>query len=150
MCKSSFDNGKMGCIDPSGCNKKEHCTSDKCGFKQIWSNGLRQELLDAQGDLKPGMSPAWLKTMKWERFKTEKPPEGSTDQKETLRSDRHGTIIDFFDEFEPVMDRYAYHRCLSTCIAYQSGNLDGQSTGTSWSELGIRISSLSGMRSLAC
>ena len=111
MCDSSFDNGKMGCIDPSGCSKEERCTSSKCGFKQIWSCGLRQELLDSEGNLKPGVSPAWLKTIKWERFKTEKPPPGSDDQKETLRSDRHGTVIDFFDEFEHVMNKYAYHRC---------------------------------------
>ena len=109
MCPGSFDKGKMGCIDPSGCRECDRC--NQCGFRQIWSAGLRQRLVDDQGELKPGINPIWLQTIKWDRFKTEKPAEGSSDQKETLRSDRQGTIIDFFDDFEPVMDKYAYHRC---------------------------------------
>lgn len=109
MCTGSFEAGKMCCIDPSGCKASERC--QQCGFQSIWSGGLRKELLDAEGDLKQGISPVWLKEVQWERFKTEKPAAGSTStEKETLRSDRAGTIIDFLDEFEPVFNKYAYHR----------------------------------------
>ena len=84
LCPGSFDAGKMGCIDPSGCEADEKCS--KCGFKALWSEGLRKKLVSSTGDLLPGVNPVWLREVHWERYKTEK----KANEKQTLRNDRSG------------------------------------------------------------
>jgi hypothetical protein len=74
----------MGCVDPKGCPADTPCL--ECGFKKHWSNSLRKELLDADGELKPGVNPVWLQEVQWERYKTEK----NAGEKQTLRNDRTG------------------------------------------------------------
>jgi hypothetical protein len=140
LCEGSFDAGKMGCIDPKGCRAKDRC--DHCRFQKIWSQGLRQELLIEDNNLKEGVSPAWLQEIEWERFKTEKLPEGSSEasQKETLRSDRVGTIVDLLDEFELVFNKYAYHRYilertrLSNCQFERSARPGMLTLDVDWAE----------------
>ena len=111
LCEGSFEAGRMGCIDPKGC---EHDVPCSCGgFKQIWSGGLRPTLCHDQDDPDDGIAtklngdvnPVWLSEMKWTRYKTEKGTE-----KETLRNECTGTIIEFLDEYEAVFNKYAYHR----------------------------------------
>ena len=103
-CSDAFEKGKMGCIDPGGCGHDTPC--DTCGFKSVWSQGLRPELLDDNGDLQDGVNPAWLAEVKWSRYKTETDSDG----KKALRGERIGSVIEFFDEFEKMFKKYAYHR----------------------------------------
>ena len=103
-CSDAFEKGKMGCIDPGGCGHDTPC--DTCGFKSVWSQGLRPELLDDNGDLQDGVNPAWLAEVKWSRYKTET----DSDDKKTLRGERTGSVIEFFDEFEKMFKKHAYHR----------------------------------------
>ena len=58
LCPDAYRDGSMGCIDPGGCQKDTPCK--KCGFGQFWSRGLRHELVDKNGDLKPGVNAVWL------------------------------------------------------------------------------------------
>ena len=45
-------------------------TCDKCGFNRLWGKGLRKEVVDAYGKLKPGADNVWLTKIKWERIKS--------------------------------------------------------------------------------
>ena len=108
LCPEAFDKGDMGCIDPAGAeNHEPGCHGRLCGFQHIWSKGLRQELVDNEGQLKEGVNPIWLQEMKWDRFKTN---DSSNVEKETLMNERSGSILEFMDEFEPVFAKYACHR----------------------------------------
>ena len=104
-----------GCISTA----KHDCimgTCNKCGFDTLWGKGLRKEVVDAYGKLKPGADKVWLTKVKWERIKssakantTGEPPK--PDEKEMLRERCEGTIIDLLDEFEKhVMPKYPFHR----------------------------------------
>ena len=104
-----------GCISTA----KQDCimgTCNKCGFDRLWGKGLRKEVVDAYGKLKPGADNVWLTKIKWERIKssakantTGQPPK--PDEKEMLRERCEGTIIDLLDEFEKhVMPKYPFHR----------------------------------------
>ena len=84
LCPGSFDAGRMGCVDPGGCEADEKC--HKCGFKSLWSQGLRKKLISSDGELLPGVSPVWLQEVQWRRYKTEK----GAGEKQTMRNDRSG------------------------------------------------------------
>jgi hypothetical protein len=84
LCPGSFDAGRMGCVDPGGCDSDHKC--NKCGFKRLWSPGLRKKLVSSAGDLLPSVNPVWLQEVQWERYKTEK----AAGEKQTLRNDRSG------------------------------------------------------------
>ena len=128
VCENAFEDMKMDCI-------RGNCT--RCGFKKIWSQGLRRKLVDVMGNvgkLKPGVHPVWLKRLRWWRFKTAKaspsdavcdasntagapmlsilqPAGGQQADKQTHRQAREGSIIDFLDEFETLtMKKYPFHR----------------------------------------
>ena len=123
LCQNAFKDMKMSCI-------RGDCA--RCGFKKVWSQGLRRKLVDVMGNvgqLKPGVHPVWLKRIRWWRFKTSKcSPSDAVDegsqsagvlsavqpkesQKETHREPREGSIIDFLDEFELLtMKKYPFHR----------------------------------------
>ena len=104
LCPGAFAAGNMGCIDPGGCEHDTPCS--RCGFKQMWPQGLRPELVGNDGELKEGANPVWLKQVQWSRYKTEKDADG----KQTMRGDRTGTVIEFLDELEQVYSKYVYHR----------------------------------------
>ena len=60
LCPGAFNEGRMGCVDPGGCEADCKCCKDSCGFKGLWSKGLREKLIDSDGELKPGVNPVWL------------------------------------------------------------------------------------------
>eukprot|EP00966_Prymnesium_polylepis_P189901 4400550-Prymnesium_polylepis.1 len=104
------------------------CTCGDCGVKKLWSQGLRKDLVDASGKLKPGVdkvrlppSPprplphlVWLTPMKWECISSGKSPAvtgQAAGEQDELRKKCEGTIIDLFDGFEhKVMRKFPFHR----------------------------------------
>jgi len=107
LCENAFESENRDCIEG-------RCGS--CGFKKIWSDGLRKMLVDKDGNLKAGVHPVWLKTVQWWRYKTSAPSnsvsvDDSNSEKETLKQHRQGSIIDFIDEFEAhTWKKYPSHR----------------------------------------
>ena len=60
LCPSAFDEGRMGCVDPGGCKADGKYCQDSCGFKSLWSRGLRGKLVGSNGELKQGVNPVLL------------------------------------------------------------------------------------------
>ena len=86
-----------------------------CGFGKYWSKGLRPKLVGADHHLLDGVSNVWETCIRWEtlRSSTNTPSDGSnTDEKETLRAQRSGTIIEFLDKFEEISAQFPAHRHL--------------------------------------
>ena len=52
LCEDAFPEMKMDCINGK---------CEECGFKKLWSQGLRQKLVDDGGDLHPNVNPIWMK-----------------------------------------------------------------------------------------
>ena len=102
LCQHAYRYGKMACIDRKGYAGTCH----QCGFTQIWSKGLRQQVVTDSGELHEDQHPVWLNEVKWQRYHTRTGDDG----KRTLYEDRHGTVIDFLDELEHVYDKFTYHR----------------------------------------
>ena len=115
VCGSSIATARHDCVAGT-------CT--QCGFRKMWSQGLRKSLIDSSGNLKPGIDKVWLTNIKYERLSSSKKPpanningEQSTPgtnqspEKELMRQRCEGTIIELIDEFETkVMAKYPYHR----------------------------------------
>ena len=78
-----------------------------CGFKALWTKGLRKRLVYANGTLKPGISRVWLTKMQWDRIKSG--GDGSSSEDE-LRQQCEGTLIECLDAFEPIQDTMTPHR----------------------------------------
>jgi hypothetical protein len=107
--EKAFESNCMGCIDPAGCkniDSDQYVPCKECGFQQFWSAGLRKQVLDCDGDLLPDVHPVWLQQVSWSQYKTGTDADG----KRTLREERKGSVIDFFDSLERVYDKYQYHR----------------------------------------
>ena len=76
----------------------------------MWSaptTGLRCELVDLNGGLKPGVSPIWSQQLQWSRIKSG--GDGSS-KEDDLRQKREGTLIQLLDEFEPVQKANVRHQ----------------------------------------
>lgn len=107
LCTNAFHSEKRDCIEG---------VCDSCGFKRIWSSGLREKLVDKEGNLKSGIHPVWLKEVQWWRYKTSAPSnsvavDDTNADKETLKQHRKGSIIEFLDEFEAhTWKKYPSHR----------------------------------------
>ena len=97
VCADSLDEVELKCV---------HQDCSKCGFPQLWSKGARPKLVDAFGKLRPGVSKIWLHSLQWERLKI---GAGSSSSEDDLRQSREGTIIEYFDELEPVMKQSVRH-----------------------------------------
>ena len=100
LCEGAFEHQKMDCL-----NSK--CKS--CGFKAVWSLGLRKKLVTASGELRADQHPIWLKQVTWNRFKTKSGvgtvvSDGTAEgeDKQTLREECTGSIIEFLDDHERV------------------------------------------------
>jgi hypothetical protein len=109
LCPTAFESNCMGCIDPAGCkniDSEDYVPFKECGFQQHWSGGLRQQLLDDDGDLLPDVHPVWLRDVSWSQYKTGTDADG----KRTLREECTGSVIEFFDTLERVYNKYQYHR----------------------------------------
>ena len=116
VCGRSIGTAKYECVLGS-------CA--QCGFRNLWSKGLRASIVDDQGNLCAGVDKAWLTKIKYERLRSSsKPPSnaisgepstaagtGQVADKELMRQRCESTIIEVLDEFEAkVMAKYPYHR----------------------------------------
>ena len=106
LCPEAFKNQQEACI---------RCKCAACGFQKIWSQGLRVELVQPDGALRPDVNPVWLKEVKWFRYKTAKETASvavdEDEDEEQMKQQRRGTLIDLLDEFEAhAWPKYPYHR----------------------------------------
>lgn len=90
LCPTAFESNCMGCIDPAGCKKidsDDYVPCKECGFQQHWSGGLRQQLLDDDGEMLPDVHPVWLRDVSWSQsqYKTGTDADG----KRTLMASLH-------------------------------------------------------------
>lgn len=101
LCDGAFDGaGKQACIIG---------TCPACGFRKLWSEGLRPHVVD--GDTVLASAPVEFQTeIKWVRIRSSKmkvPGESATSCYEA----RRGTIVQFLDEFErESMRKFPQHR----------------------------------------
>lgn len=107
-----------GFLTNNSSTKKECITGScsNCGFKRLWSQGLRPKLVDsdANGAIRDGVSPVWSQQVRWETLKSSgsAPDSAFSDEKETLRAQRVGTVIQFLDAFETASVQFPAHRHL--------------------------------------
>lgn len=102
LCDGAFDRGgEKLCLE----GKCLHC-----GFKNLWSNGLRQHIVDSKGDVLRTAPVEFQSIVKWTRIKSSKqktPEEG----KDTRYDAKTGTIVQFLDEFErETCPKFPHHR----------------------------------------
>jgi hypothetical protein len=75
---------------------------------------MRKDLVDAYGNLKPGIDKVWFTKIKWECISSGKSPAVSgqaAGEQDELRKKCEGTIIDLLDQFEhKVMRKFPFHR----------------------------------------
>ena len=106
ICGDCLDNAEMKCVEG---------TCGLCGFAKIWSKGLRPKLIGDDKQLRDGVAGVWEQTMRWETLKSggSTPSNGSnSDEKDTLRAQVTGTIIEFLDAFEAASVKFPAHRHL--------------------------------------
>ena len=137
LCKDAFNEMKMDCI-------KGACS--KCGFKEVWSQGLRKTLVTDDNELDPSVNPVWLKERRWWRYKTSKASASSSAEdvvevvdgvevivqradleatgKQTEKQQRKGSIIQLLDDFKAhTMSKYPFHRCsIVNMLAFLADN----------------------------
>jgi hypothetical protein len=104
-----------------------------CGFKRLWSEGLRPKIVDKDGDITQGYL-RWMRVFKWFRYEMIDKETGKTtregDAEEPAcdddgewhlvkpkkvtrmldRVEKQGSIVDFLDDWEPVFVRMCHHR----------------------------------------
>lgn len=102
LCDGALDGaGQKACIDGD---------CPHCGFKKLWSQGLRRHVVDAHQNLRPTAPIQFQSVVKWVRIRSSKqatPSEG----KNTSYEAKQGTIVQFLDEFERESAlKYPHHR----------------------------------------
>ena len=90
VCGKDLPSANLDCI-------RGKCS--KCGFKRLWSKGLRPKLVDPFHKLRPGVSRVWLTKMQWDRVKSGGDGSSSEDD---LRQRCEGTLIELLDATELV------------------------------------------------
>ena len=104
-----------------------------CGFKRLWSEGLRPKIVDKDGDITQGYL-RWMRVFKSFRYEMIDKETGKTtregDAEEPAcdddgewhlvkpkkvtrmldRVEKQGSIVDFLDDWEPVFVRMCHHR----------------------------------------
>lgn len=108
-----------GCLETA----KPDCVNGKCSecsFARRWKHGLRPRLVNSEkaspdcGKLLDGVSALWEHEVRYEVLKSSgsTPSDGSNEDKETLRAQRVGTVIQFLDAFEEASVKFPAHRHL--------------------------------------
>lgn len=101
LCEGAFDGtGKEECING---------TCRHCGFKKVWSEGLRRHVV-AEGNVLSTAPVQFQSIVKWVRIKSAK--EKDADQgKDTQYDSRQGTLVQFLDELEQEScKKFPHHR----------------------------------------
>jgi len=108
-------------------DRKACCTDGacgQCGFKRLWSNGVRKNLFTPAGKLRQGVDKVWGLRVYWSyylkrpKLKTATPSadeDGDWEAKkkvctETVVINTSGTLIEFLDALELVAVKHVYHR----------------------------------------
>lgn len=124
LCDGAFDMGALNCINGS---------CPHCGFRQIWSKGLRPHVLDANGDVKSDAPVEFQSQLKWSRIKSSGghaevgvEHNGEAESRDLLHQQRSGRVIEFLDEFERDVSV-----CPSELVSPQSQNSSELSIPTS-------------------
>ena len=107
VCAPCLMSAEPACVDGS---------CPRCGFKKLWSKGLRLKLVDKEGNLLPAAAAVWEQDVRYEILKSgskKAPSDGSaTEEKDTLRDHRTGTLVEFLDAFEEASAKFPAHRHL--------------------------------------
>ena len=101
LCPEAFEGpGKQECIDGK-------CS---CGFKNMWSQGMRRHVVDSKGDLLRDAPVEFSSEVKWIRIKSSKTTVPG-EAKQSSYESRRGTVVQFLDEFErESMRKFPQHR----------------------------------------
>ena len=90
----------------------------RCGFKKLWSEGLRKKLVVRRrcndgtmvDDLRPDAPVELQSTLSWTRISSSK-AKAAGEAKELMHEPRSGTIVEFLDEFErEAMAKFPFHK----------------------------------------
>lgn len=102
LCEGAFDGaGQVDCIDGK-------CL--ECGFRQLWSRGLRCYIVDGKGDLIPSAPVEFQSEIKWIRIKSSKSVSPG-ESRASSYEERRGTIVQFLDEFDrETIRKFPLHR----------------------------------------
>lgn len=105
VCGGQIMDAGMTCVQGKCAN---------CGFKKMWSQGLRTQLVGRDNKLFDGVSSIWEHEVRWETLQSSgsTPSSGSSDDAESLRARKEGTIIDLLDAFESASIKFPAHRQL--------------------------------------
>lgn len=103
LCEGAFQNeGKQACINGS---------CQLCGFKNLWSNGLRQHVVDKEGNVRSSAPVPFQSVVEWVRIRSSKPMSNPPEPNDTRYETRQGTVVQFLDEFERETARkFPHHR----------------------------------------
>lgn len=104
LCGGALDEGKHDCING---------TCHHCGFRKLWSQGLKPHVINGSGHLKDDAPVEFQSQLRWTRVTSSKkkasgPP---VEAKELMHQVRTGTLVEFLDEFErDVMRKFPHHK----------------------------------------
>jgi len=125
FCKAQTKSEMANKLVCGGCLEKAKpvCINGKCsncGFSKFWSRGLRSRLVVSDkkssdcGKLLDGIPAIWEHDVRYEVLKSSgsTPSDGSSEDKETLRSQRVASVIQFLDAFEEASTKFPAHRNL--------------------------------------
>ena len=113
LCDGASDGaGKEACINGNcKCGIKDGKElSHGCGMKMLWSEGLRQHVVDKDGNVLSSAPKEFQSEVKWMRIRSSKT--GSPGEaKQPNYEAKTGTLVQFLDEFErDVMRKFPHHR----------------------------------------
>lgn len=93
LCSGALDYGNLDCI---------HGKCSRCGFRKLWSEGLRPRVIDANGNLRQDAPVEFQSQLTWSRIKSQKQDGNGAplESKKLLHQQRTGTVVEFLDEFE--------------------------------------------------
>ena len=102
LCEGAFDGaGKDDCINGK-------CSA--CGFKKLWSEGLRKHVVDEKGNVMGSAPVEFQSEVRWTRIRSSKKTEPGEAKQPNYEAHK-GTVVQFLDEFErDVMRKYPHHR----------------------------------------
>ena len=102
LCPGAFDGaGKLDCIN---------CKCAACGFKKLWSEGLRKHVVDGDGNVMESAPVEFQSEVKWMRVRSSKKTEPGEAKQPNYES-HTGTVVQFLDEFErDIMSKFPHHR----------------------------------------
>ena len=85
-------------------------TCEACGFKKLWSEGLRKYVVDKDGNVMSSAPVEFQSVVKWVRIRSSKKTEPGEAKQASYEACR-GTVVQFLDYFErDVFRKFPHHR----------------------------------------